>query len=160
VSVLLHERLHRGQERGDRDTREDERRRRPPGHGAAEEVGGSDADHRACERREGPEIAARRFAVGVGDHQRRTEPGAGRRAQEIRVGKRIAEDTLVGSARRGEHCSDQEPECDPRHPDLPEDRVLRLRERGLHVQERDVAQKLACDRPDAEVDGTRREGGE
>ena len=90
-TLLLQERLDRGEERGDGDAGEDE-----AGRGAAPEartpepVRQPDADERADEGRDrNRELERSRRAVGDGD--RRTEPGARRRAQQVGVGEGVAE---------------------------------------------------------------------
>ena len=90
--------------------------------------------------------------MGVRDHERRAEPGPGGRTEEIGIRERVPEHALVGGPGRGEHRADEEPERDARRADLPEDGVLGLCQRRLHVQERHVAQQLAADRAQAEID--------
>ena len=156
-AALLDVGLHGGEERGHGDAGEDERRRPAPAHRAAEEVRDADPERRAGEGGDRAQVEPAVAAEVVGDHDRRAEPGAGRRPEQVRVGERVPEDALVGGAGRGEHGADEEPERDPRRAQLPEDRVLGRRERRLDAEEGDVAEHLAGDRGDAEVDRPERE---
>ena len=129
-ALLLEERLHGGQERGDRHAREDQARRRAaPEARASEPVGEPDAA-------DGPEERSDRHghldraggAVRHGD--RRAEPRAGGRAEQVRVGERVAEDRLVGRAGCRERRPDEPAHDHPREPQVPEDRRLLLRHPG------------------------------
>ena len=154
---LLDVGLHGGEERGHGDAREDQRRRPAPSHRAAEQVGDADAEGRAGERgdRAQVEAAVRR--------RRRRRSRSSRRARRRRrrragTGRRAGSGRRPGRRRRrGEHRADEEPERDAGRAQLPEDRVLRRRERRLHAEEGNVAEDLAGDRGDAEVDGPERE---
>ena len=61
-----------------------------------------------------------------GDRDGDAEPGAGRRAEQVRVGQRVAEDALVAAAGQGEHRADEQPEHHPGQPELGDDRDLAL----------------------------------
>ena len=65
----------------------------------------------------------------VGDRERRAEPGAGRDAEQVRVGERVVEDALVRRPGDGEHPADERREQDARDTDIPQDRLLRRVER-------------------------------
>ena len=85
----------------------------------------ADADQRADEGgqrhdAERPEGLRR----GVGDDQRRAEPGAGGRAEQVRVGQRVAEDALVGGAGDRQPGADQGGEHHPRQPQLQQHGLL------------------------------------
>ena len=125
--------------------------------GAAEQVRERDSERRADECSGRAEVEASVAAEVVSDHERGAEPGARRRAEEVRIGQGIAEDTLIARSRGGEHGPDEETEDDARSTKLPQDRVLRVRERRVDAEEGDVAQHLADDRHDPEVDGPERE---
>src|SRR5205807_358993 len=70
----------------------------------AERVREGDGDGAACERSDRNELSGS-VLVAVGDRERRTEPRAGRDAEEIRVGERIPEDALVGRSGEREHAA-------------------------------------------------------
>ena len=54
----------------------------------------------------------------VGDDQGRAQPGAGGRAEQVRIGQRIAEDALVGRPGDRQPGADQRGEDHPRQPEL------------------------------------------
>ena len=84
----------------------------------------SRATGRAGECRERDQVVRLDGAVAVDDRERRAEAGAGRDAEQVRVGERVAEDALVGRAGEREHAADEQPEHDARRAKLPEDRAV------------------------------------
>ena len=144
--LLLHERLHRGHECGDRHAGEHERAgcaRRPTERPStyAQQTATMPPTNAAIGM-SWPEPCS----VAVGDRDRRAEPGAGRDAEQVRIGERVAEDALVRRAGEREHAADERAEHDPGRAELPEDRLLHRAERRVHVQERHVRQRRIGDR--------------
>ena len=151
--LLLHERLPRREERGHRDAGEDQRRRvaLPPCR-AADGVGEHHRDRSADERRDRKHALSAQPVGQVRDRDRRAEAGAGRDAEEVRIRERIAEDALVRRARDREHRADERREDDPRHADLPEDRLLGRRERRREAGDVEACRRRLEHGADAEVD--------
>ena len=55
----------------------------------------------------------------IGDRKRRAEPRSGRDPEEVWLGKRVPEDTLVRRARDRQHAADEQTEHDARRAQLP-----------------------------------------
>ena len=150
---LLDECLHGGEQAGHGDAREDQRRSRPGAvsgradgvrhqHGAQGSDEGGERDR--AERRGGREPRH--------DGDRGTQPGAGRHAEQIRVGQRIAEDPLVRRPGHGEHGAYEETKHHTRQPQLPDDQSLLMGQAAVQVDPRDVVE-------DAENGATGSDGG-
>ena len=150
--LLLEERLHRREERRDRDACEDERggasraARRAP-----DDIGERDRRRAADERGEREQVVAPGAARAVDEGERRAEAGAGRHAEQVRVGERVAERPLVGRAGDREQPADEQPMTTRGGADLPEDRRVGLGEPRVHAEERHVRGELARHRRVAEV---------
>ena len=76
------------------------------------------------------------------ERQRRPEPGAGRRAEQVRVDERVAEHALVAGAGERQHRSDDAAEHDPRHADLPHDVPLGVADAAVDVDQRQLVEQL------------------
>ena len=140
--VLLHERLQRGEEGADRDAREHEHPR-PLARAAPEEVRPGDGEQRPREGRQRQRVDRAERAVGSErDRTGRAESGTGGRAEQVRIGERIAEDALVGAAREPEHAAHHQPEDDAGQPQLVEDQGVRRTEPVTDREERDVMREL------------------
>ena len=127
LPLLLHERLRRRHEGGDRHPGQNQRRGRAhAADGTTQHVRTSDACRRSEEGGERNELAR---TAGIVDRERRAETGAGCDAEQVRVGERVPKDALVRRAGDGEHPADERSEHDTRRPQLPEDRFLRSAER-------------------------------
>ena len=151
--LLLHEGLEGGEERRDRDAREDEGRcvafatRRP-----ADDVRERDRRRAADEREHRGELPAAEPLRQVRDRERRAEPGSGSDAEQVRVRERVPEHALVRRAGEGERPAHERGEDDARHPDLPQDRLLRRRERRRDAGDVQALADGAQDRAEPEVD--------
>ena len=100
------------------------------------------AAERADERGERHErVVAAEPGRGGDDHDRHRQPGAGRGAEQVRVGERVAEHALVGGAGHREHRPDEEPHDDAREPQLGDDRLLGCREARVDPEQWDVAEQ-------------------
>ena len=96
-------------------------------------------------------VAPRRRRRRVDDRKRRTEPRSAGDAEQVRVAERVPEHALIRGARDREHPADERRERDARCAQLPEHGVVDRSERLVDVEERDVRERRAEDRADADV---------
>jgi hypothetical protein len=129
-ALLLEVGLHGGEERRHCHAGQDQGPGVPSaGARATQHVGRGHRGQRAdecCERHRVHRPT--RSAREVGHRQRGPQPCSGGHAEEVRVGQCVAEHPLVGRPSCGQHGSDQTPQHDPGHPDLPQDRRVQRRE--------------------------------
>ena len=109
-----------------------------------------------CDRQEGSGEGRQRNRVDEAD--RVLEPGhdgdgcaqAGSSgdSQEVGIGQGVAEYPLIGSTRSGQKGSDQEAEHHPRGAQVPDDRPVSDRQRGVDVHEGESVDQLQDYMPD------------
>ena len=94
--------------------------------------------------------------AAVGDDERRAQARARRRPEQVGVGERVAEDTLVAGAGHGQHAADEGDEQHPGQPQHEQDLRLQALQRGAHVHA-DLRQQGGDDLPRGEGDGAHRD---
>ena len=148
--ALEDERLHGGRQRRHGHAGEHERDpRAAAAERRADDVGhehGDDGDDERHRRRrvDGPVL---RRGAQHGEHQRRPEPGAGRRAEQVRVDEWVAEHALVAGPGERQHRADDAAEHDARHADLPHDVPLGVADPAVDVDQREPVEQLQRDPP-------------
>ncbi len=136
---LLQVGLGRGQKGRDRDPGQQDggrsRRAARPGvlvasaGPGAERVRQGDRRDAAAERRNGKQGEA----AAADDHRRGAQTRPRGDAEQVRIGQRVAEHSLVGGAAASQHRADKRAKHYPGQPDLPDDRRVKRRRRDSRM---------------------------